>query len=460
MLLQGPPGTGKTHTIIGLLHKLVEDIHPKILVTAPSNAAVDEIGNRLVHLNSQLKIVRVGIPNQINQNMLQYSLEEKAKKMHEEYEIKYKYEEIETLQSEIDRDKHKEDHKTEERIKILAKQIKMIKQQISTLKADYYRKRRQYQETVLKESDIIMSTLGSCCHSIVKTVYGPNSRNPFTCCILDEASQCTEIEALQVLNFGISKLILIGDPQQLPATVSSKFAANYGFDRSLMERFHEYFSKDEKNNPIYMLTEQFRMHSEICRFPSKQFYRNLLVTSAKTDISYKAFPIEPYMVFNIINSQESDYDSSKTNEKEANATARICEQLLGLNAEPKPSIGIITPYAAQRTLYKNLLNKPTYKHIEINTVDGFQGREKDVIIVSCVRANSKNGKIGFLSCKKRLNVAVTRAKYCLIIIGQINTLNQDPNWRELIKDADKRNCLKNVTCLDEIKLVKKNASRK
>ncbi|KAG8201979.1 hypothetical protein JTE90_027452 [Oedothorax gibbosus] len=122
--------------------------------------------------------------------------------------------------------------------------MKIINQQISALIADYYRKKRKYLEALLKESDIVPSTLGSCCQNGIWT-----SRNPFPCCILDEASLCSSIEVfvlcLEVLYFGISKIILIGDPKQLPLTASSKFAAKCGSDRSMMEQFHEYFAKDD-----------------------------------------------------------------------------------------------------------------------------------------------------------------------------------------------------------------------
>ncbi|GFT33454.1 probable helicase senataxin [Nephila pilipes] len=462
VMVQGPPGTGKTHTIVGLLEKLLKsNAHFKILVTAPSNAAVDEIGCRLKELNyresyksTQMKFVRIGIPDHIKESLKSHTLDEKAAKMFREHckLMKDKENMLEKIQKDIDAlKKNKSDSKIQQKIKDLSDEQNRLRKLVTQHTSDYVLE-NNFKTSILRDTSIVLSTLGSSRHSILASVFKRNSTNAFSLCIIDEATQCTETEALIPLMFGINKLIMVGDHQQLPATVNSKYAVSFGFERSMFERFHLYFSKYCSNNPIFMLREQFRMHSEISLFPSKHFYENLLTTAPQIDIQYESFPIYPYVVYDILDSQESSSFSSKTNSNEALVIVNICSELLRLDSHI--SIGIITPYQAQCTLYtKSLKHNPNYRHIEVNTVDSFQGREKDIIIVSCVRANSPNGTIGFLSCKKRLNVAITRARKCLIICVHSSTLMQDENWKKLIEDAKERHFFKTVASYKDIQQI-------
>ncbi|KAF8788336.1 putative helicase senataxin like protein [Argiope bruennichi] len=462
VLLQGPPGTGKTHTIVGLLEKLTFNPKFKILVVAPSNAAVDEIGCRLMYLNhsnsrnrTHIKFVRIGLPDQINTKLKSYSLDEKASELFKDYNaktIKSKKEELEKLQKQINElKKHKQDYSTKLKINSFKDQIKKGEEKLNS-NSDKYRMLRSFKNQVLRESSVILSTLGSCGQAILNSHFGYNARYSFSCCIIDEASQCTETEALIPLMFNINKLIMVGDHQQLPATVNSKYAASFGYERSMFERFHLYFSKHCNYNPIYMLSTQYRMHSEICKFPSEHFYDNLLSTDPHTDIRDQNFPLHPYIVYDIVDGQESDSSNSKTNCTEAHAIVDICSQILNMNSHS--SIGIITPYQAQRSLYSSALgHNSSYRHIEINTVDGFQGREKDIIILSCVRANRGKGGIGFLACPKRLNVAITRACKCLIICVHSKTLEQNEDWRKLIEDARNRHLCISVNSYRDMQLI-------
>ncbi|GFR25052.1 probable helicase senataxin [Trichonephila clavata] len=460
ILLQGPPGTGKTHVIVGLLKKLIQsNPYFKILVTAPSNAAVDEIGCRLRELNHrasyksvEIKFVRVGLPTQINEHLKSHSLDEKAIKMFRNHSrmMKMREDDLKNIERKIDDlKKMKSNFEIQQKIKKLSEERKSLKKLATQHSSDYVLM-NNFKEKILKETHIVLSTLGSSRHSSLTSFF---KRNAFSFCIIDEATQCTETEVLIPLMYGIDKLIMVGDHQQLPATVNSKFAVSFGFERSMFERFYLYFSKYcQKQSPIFMLREQFRMHSEISHFPSKHFYDNLLTTAPQIDIQYNDFPVFPYVVYDILDSQESSSSNSKTNSNEALVIVKICSELLRLNSHI--SIGIITPYQAQCALYsKSLKQNPNYRHIEVNTVDSFQGREKDIIIVSCVRANNGTGGIGFLSCKKRLNVAITRARKCLIICIHSNTLIQDENWKKLIEDAKERGCLKTVASYKDIQYI-------
>ncbi|GBM79031.1 putative helicase senataxin [Araneus ventricosus] len=462
ILLQGPPGTGKTHTIIGLLEKLTLNSKFRTLVVAPSNAAIDEIGSRLLYLSrsnsrneARIRFVRVGLPDQINTKLKSYTLDEKATKLFKDYNEKTRKtikEENEKLRKQIgELKKQKQDYSIERKIKIYQDELKKGEEKLASKSVDH-RLLWSFKRQVLRESNVILSTLGSCAQTILNSCFGPVARDNISCCIMDEASQCTETEALLPLMFGISKLIMVGDHQQLPATVSSKTAAAYGYERSMFERFHLYFSKHCNFNPIYMLNTQFRMHSEICKFPSQHFYDNLLSTDPHNDIRDENFALHPYIVYDIVDSQESDSSNSKTNCTEAHAIVDICSQIL--NMDSHSSIGIITPYQAQRTLYSKALgHNSMYRHLEVNTVDGFQGREKDIIIVSCVRANGGTGGIGFLSCPKRLNVAITRACKCLIICVHSKTLVQNEDWRKLIDDARNRHLCIPVNSYRDMQLI-------
>ncbi|XP_035228434.1 uncharacterized protein LOC118200583 [Stegodyphus dumicola] len=470
ILLQGPPGAGKTHTIIGLIEEILNcnSIKGKILITAPSNAAVDEIGLRLVKLSKQSKwqsekvtFVRIGQPAQMHPEILKYFLDEKAFNLyHEERQtnIDQKRKELKDLETKIkqleEKMRNAPDNASEASLNSLKSQWQNKYSQFS-FKGLAYSVQNLYRQKVLTESKIVLSTLGSCGQSILHMTFKPNPRSFFSCCIVDEATQCTELEMLQPLLFQMDKLILVGDHQQLPATVNSKLAVEYGFERSMFERFHVYFKKNFHDSPLFMLREQYRMHSQICHFPSKYFYEGNLITSPETDIRDVYFKVFPYLVYDVQDSLESNAANSKANQYEAFSIVKICEQLLLIDS--KMPIGIITPYQGQLAMYKNCVNNsPAWKTIEVNTVDGFQGREKDVIIFSSVRANN-SGNIGFVSSKKRLNVAITRARKCLIICGHMKSLICDPHWKALIQDARERRVYYVVNSYKDIPLIFRKA---
>ncbi|KFM81764.1 putative helicase senataxin, partial [Stegodyphus mimosarum] len=470
ILLQGPPGTGKTHTIIGLIEEILncKSIKGKILITAPSNAAVDEIGLRLVKLSKQsnwqsqkITFVRIGQSAQMHPEILKYFLDEKAFNLYHEdrkTDINQKRKELKDLEMKIKELEEKmrniPDNASEANLDSLKSQWQTKYSQFS-FKCLTYSIQNHYRHKVLMESNIILSTLGSCGQSILHMTFKPNPRSFFSCCIVDEATQCTELEMLQPLLFRMDKLILVGDHQQLPATVNSKLAVDYGFERSMFERFHIYFKKNFHDSPLFMLREQYRMHSQICHFPSKYFYEGNLITSPETDIRDVHFKVFPYLVYDVQDSSESNAANSKANQYEAFSIVKICEQLLLIDS--KMPIGIITPYQGQLAMYKQCVNNsPAWKTIEVNTVDGFQGREKDVIIFSSVRANN-SGNIGFVSSKKRLNVAITRARKCLIICGHMKSLIIDPHWKALIQDARERRVYYVINSYKDIPLIFRKA---
>lgn len=466
-----------------------KDSSPKLLICAPSNGAIDEIGKRLFRekdflLDSKfkrsLRIVRIGQEDSVNpdvkKNMFIDNLIEKNIKLKLNEFKNFHAGELEDKEAKLNeltmQANDLERNKQFDQLKQVQRQIHTIKSEIGYLARQEEKQQMNKKNTnintevqkkklrldLLSKADIILSTLSSCCNSSLLKVF--NEKQIFNCCIIDEASQCTEPEILMPLSFNsISKMILIGDPMQLPATTISTVACKYGFGTSLFERFYNYLKNKTIFNQFYiMLNIQYRMHSEICALPSRLFYNNLLGTDKKPNS--RKFPLIPYKVFdiqdtveckqnvkNIHNSLESDFVIKLTD---------ICAQILENDNKLKSQyvkIGIITPYQGQRKLIEDKVNKPNNLkvRIEVNTIDGFQGREMDIIIISAVRSfkdQKSFQKIGFLNSYQRLNVAVTRAKCSLFICLNAISLQKNKLWRELIDDAKQRNlyqcCTSNI----------------
>jgi senataxin len=248
----------------------------------------------------------------------------------------------------------------------------------------------------------------------------------------------------------MTKLVLVGDPEQLPPTVLSQFAAEKLYGQSLFERLYSRF-KAMTHSPVMMLTTQYRMHPDICHFPNQHVYYGLLNTDREVAKKRQVFPFAAYTVFDLQNSTE-ELDPSGTsvfNPQEAEVTRMLCTHL-STYMKPRQmlhGIGIITPYQRQRSLLVSKLRVDDLSEIEVGTVDGFQGREKDVIILSCVRANRTNN-IGFLGDRIRLNVSLTRARYALYVIGNLQTLQKaSTDWSALVADAALRKRIVTISSL-------------
>lgn len=256
------------------------------------------------------------------------------------------------------------------------------------------------------------------------------------------------MDALIPLRFGCNKVIQVGDHEQLPATVQSNQAQNIGLAQSLFERVNKHF-KYLDDSPMRMLTVQYRMHKDICHFPSANFYKGNLETGGS--IMERAplrgcHTLVPYQVFDIHEGQESKDPGGSGklliyNTAEATFVVELCRSLILRNIA-ETSIGIITPYARQVQHIKDLFRDSNLSRVEVGTVDGYQGREKDVIIFSSVRANP-NGDVGFLSVRQRLNVSLTRAKYALYVVCNASTLRKSKHddLRRFIADAEQRGAI-------------------
>jgi superfamily I DNA/RNA helicase len=291
--------------------------------------------------------------------------------------------------------------------------------------------------TVMGERDVFRAA------SLVFSTVNVGGRKSFSSVdfdvvVVDEATQLLQSETAIVLRRKLRCLVLAGDDKQLPATVLSPRSEQLGYGESLFSRLLKC------KYPYVLLNTQYRMHPEISHWPRVQFYNGdvvngpNVVSSAYTKPWHAAFP--PLEVFDLTTGREEVHEhGSKFNEAEAILVRRTVRELHKLHTPL--TVGVIVPYAAQLSLLKDL-SRPSDSPVKVrvSTVDGFQGQECDVIIFSTVRSNNKD-KIGFLEDERRLNVAVTRAKYALVIICNVKTMSSSPVWESLFDHARSRVCL-------------------
>ena len=260
-----------------------------------------------------------------------------------------------------------------------------------------------------------------------------------------------EVSPLSPLKYACRRLILVGDPNQLPATVFSDHAMKHNYEQSLFQRLQI------GGQRVAMLTTQYRMHPQISRFPGRRFYDGALKDAPKM-AELNASPwhakrcFRPYVFYDVDDGIATEVNMSWCNELEAQLAMHIVKSLLDTYAEhiQPMSIGVISPYNAQvraiRRLFTESLGASIASQIEVNSVDGFQGREKEVIILSAVRSDrgrrgSEQRGIGFLKDARRMNVSITRARTSVFVLGHVATLKEEPLWEAMIHDASERQCL-------------------
>lgn len=411
-LIQGPPGTGKTNTsgtIIYHLNKLYPN--KKILVCAPSNVAVDHLTSKLSQLG--LKVVRLMARSRddVDSSVSDFSLDNLIKK---------------NARGEF-------------------KRLFKLKEEMGELDANnekiYSREFLKSKKAILRSADIVCST---CVGAGGYDLDGFD----FHAVLIDESTQASEPESLIPITRGVKQVILVGDHQQLGPVILNKKAANAGLRQSLFERLIFI-----GHTPV-RLEVQYRMHPCLSEFPSNMFYDGSLqngITEEDRTIYNSSFqwpmPDTPMMFWSIYGREEiSMSGTSYLNRVEAMNVEKIVTKLFMDGVTPD-QIGIITPYEGQRAyinqymqLNATLPDKQQYLDIEILSIDAFQGREKDYIILSCVRANPTE-LIGFLRDPRRLNVALTRARYGLFILGNPKSLNKNRLWNYLLNFYRERGCL-------------------
>ncbi|GMM58129.1 ATP-dependent RNA helicase [Maudiozyma humilis] len=408
-LIQGPPGTGKTVTSASIVYHLSKIHKDRILVCAPSNVAVDHLAAKLRNLG--LKVVRLTAKSRedVESSVSALALHNIVAR---------------SAQGEL-------------------KKLLKLKAEVGELSAADTRRFvklvRKTETEILSKADVV------CC-----TCVGAGDKRldtKFRTVLIDESTQASEPECLIPIVKGAKQVILVGDHQQLGPVILERKAADAGLKQSLFERLISL-----GHVPI-RLEVQYRMNPHLSEFPSNMFYEGSLqngVTVEERTVTNSTFPWPirsvPMMFWANYGREEiSANGTSFLNRIEAMNCERIITRLFRDGVKPE-QIGIITPYEGQRayiTQYMQMngaLDKELYVQVEVASVDAFQGREKDYIILSCVRANEQQA-IGFLRDPRRLNVGLTRAKYGLVILGNPRSLSKNQLWNHLLIHFREKGCL-------------------
>eukprot|EP00192_Tetraselmis_astigmatica_P002163 CAMPEP_0117691478 /NCGR_PEP_ID=MMETSP0804-20121206/25743_1 /TAXON_ID=1074897 /ORGANISM="Tetraselmis astigmatica, Strain CCMP880" /LENGTH=1048 /DNA_ID=CAMNT_0005504717 /DNA_START=243 /DNA_END=3386 /DNA_ORIENTATION=+ len=532
-LIQGPPGTGKTHTVRGILntwhlvqyqryydslvaclapksqiagtwrgkhgraaatigggvaaiyegrmHSNVMDeqlLHlegveprPRVLVCAPSNAATDELLQRIMNdgfraANGSIyhpAVVRVGsgaaplsdrardvwVDNMVKQYLSANSQDEVTASLQQKSR---------EVAHHLNLLRHKGHLAMQEGVDVEA-----LAPELAALYDSWYKARQEivrlslvlsYMQTnrhtdkldleleLVEHAEIIFTTLSSSGRNIFSRLKERKYMR-FETVLIDEACQACEVAALQPLMYGCRKCVLVGDPQQLPATVLSLKAKD--MERSLFERMQQ------ASCPVHMLMVQYRMHPEIRQFPSNHFYEGKLqdgksVLERVPPAWYRHPLLKPYIFFDVQGKERRKGGKSVSNVEEAEMAVALYIALLHKLEELKEkapvSVGVITPYRDQRDCLQQKFREvcgEKAKHVFIETVDSFQGRQLDVVMLSCVRASATKSRVGFVGDIRRMNVAITRAQLACWVLGDAATLKTSPTWHALIDDAEARN---------------------
>jgi len=447
-LIHGPFGTGKTRTLVELISQETRQNH-KVLATAESNAAVDNILERLMG-NKKLKLTRLGHPQRVSKHNItqtlaykveNHKLNKKIKKIHKKIDNLIEKRKVHTKPTPQYRrglgdydilhfaSKGKGTRGvSSDKIKSMAKWIE-INQEIDEAHDEIKRIENRMIKSIIDESDVILATNSSAALESI-------ARVKFDVAIIDEASQAT-IPSVLIPIAKAHRFILAGDHKQLPPTIISERAGE--LEKTLFEDLIKMYPHKSQ-----LLNVQYRMNSLLMKFPNREFYNNGLKSASFVDEItindiMESGHDEEAMLFidtsDVDDNHEMHLKDSKSivNELEADISVSIARDYLNAGIS-EDDIGIISPYADQVKIIQE--NTP----VEVKTVDGFQGREKEIIIISTVRSN-ENGNIGFLNDLRRLNVAITRAKRKLIIIGNKDTLKTNPTYKRLIEFVEDENLL-------------------
>uniref|UniRef100_A0A1A9WQL6 FHA domain-containing protein n=1 Tax=Glossina brevipalpis TaxID=37001 RepID=A0A1A9WQL6_9MUSC len=459
-LIQGPPGTGKSQVIANLaLQTLygeeVRYLDRKILICAQSNAAVDVIASKLyaislrMRVETRFRLIRFGNSEKISPNVQPVFLQNVVVRDQMKKLMKWKCndqnaedlkKQILQLEAEIATARASVTKGTVEEDK-LKEQMRQLELARGILKGSMRPDdERRIFSWYLNNAHIVCATLSSC---VKLTRYV----NFFDVCIIDEATQCIEPWTLVPLRFLITSLVLVGDTRQLPATVLSQKANDLGLSTSMFTRIQNCLDGAVNatnlinyNCIVSCLNVQYRMHPEICKWPNLYFYKKNLIDGSST--RKLQTPLKSFVILNLDYAQNERCEEGKIfNSMEAEFVAKLLKALDDYIPSKCNSYGVITPYAQHRETLNTAIKSMGLTKIMVNTIDSYQGLEKDVIIISNARTNG----IGFLSSPQRLNVAITRPKKCLILCGNFKNLETVPAWRSLLDNARERKLFYEIT---------------
>lgn len=410
-IVHGPPGTGKTTTLVEAIYETLRREN-QVLVCAQSNMAVDWISERLV--DRGVNVLRIGNPTKVNDKMLSFTYERRFAD-HPDYPQLWSIREaIRKLRQNRKRRRDESYHQKIERLKSRATELEI-----------------RINAELFGEARVIASTLaGSASRLLVGQKFGT--------LFIDEAAQALE-PACWIAIRRASRVVLAGDHCQLPPTVKSIEALRGGLGTTLMERI-----VCQKPDVVTLLKTQYRMNEQIMRFSSDWFYGGMV--EAAPQIRFRGIldfdnPMAWIDTADVEGKEEFVGESfGRINRAEAQLTLDTLQEYftkIGKQRilDERIDVGVISPYRAQVQLLRRLIKKkeffkPYRGLISVNTVDGFQGQERDIIVISLVRANA-DGQIGFLSDLRRMNVAITRARMKLIILGDVQTMTRHPFYKKL-----------------------------
>ncbi len=420
-LVHGPPGTGKTTALIEIIRQSILRKH-SIFVTAPSNTACDNVLERLIEKG--VNVIRLGHPARIAVSLREHTLDFKLA-------LHPLSQEIADHQSHLDRLFKRQERYRDRRSPGRGAE-REIGDQIAELKDDVRRLRKEIFTRVMKEAEVIIGTpTGIQDKSIREKI--------FDILVIDEATQATE-PLTWIPMTRAKKVIMAGDHFQLPPTVRSREAEAQGLGVTLFERFYEILTEDYRQ----LLERQYRMNEKIMGFSSMEFYKNLLIAdesvksqtlSGISGVKECTESTEPFLFVDTagkgFEEKLEEGSESRYNPEEAQMVLDQLRKMIEIGVHPK-EIAVISPYSAQVRL---LASQSPHPDVEIDSVDGFQGREKELVIVSLVRSNME-GEMGFLADTRRMNVAMTRARRKLIVIGDSATLSSIKFYADFIKYSE------------------------
>lgn len=423
-IVHGPPGTGKTTTLVQAIKALVKTQNQKVLVVAPSNTAVDLLSEKLHE--EGLNVLRVGNPARVNERLMSLTLDAKMAEhpqMKESKRLKKQAQEFKNMAHKYKRNFGKSER---DQRKLLFDEAHKIMKEVGNTE--------QYIiDDLLAKAQVVTATLVGANHYTVKNL-------SYDTVVIDEAGQALE-PACWIPILKAPKVVLAGDHCQLPPTIKSEVAAKDGLSTTLLEK-----GVGLHPEAVTLLEEQYRMNEQIMGYSSQVFYHNRLKAHASVAERLLFEGDKPLLFIDTAGCgfEEKLEGTSSTNPEEA---ALLLKHLAILAEEcakkgPFPNIGVIAPYKQQiRVLTEQIAHVPALQpylsFIAINTVDSFQGQERDVIYISMTRSNT-DGIIGFLADIRRMNVAMTRARKKLVIVGDSATLAQSAFYADFIEYAEKR----------------------